>query len=331
VAGKATLPSLIIGALRSPVIFISVFVIIINGVYILHTPLHAMIAAASTVLCIVFAVITRKRTEYYTRMLGQLRGFANFIETAESDRLKMLVDENPNYFFDILPYAWAMGLTYEWDDKFNRFGLTVIPQNVVISSSLSVLDIESVIARRNTPIASLGRKRGSKRKYLNNDYIKKSVIQEQSLISFSVRRKRLDLFVTIAFFLIFTGLFVQEIIRFRNVLIEGSPFPGLSHFQAATTEFWANQIAGLILFFVLWLVALFFLLAAARWRILVEGDMLTIQKTFGKKMQMHIGEISGVDIRNDAYIILRGTKALTKVKPTDKNFNALMIRLGVIK
>jgi len=123
-SGKATGPALVSGALGSPFIIVGVIVMVICGVFMLHTPLHALITVVSTVLCIILGVLTRKKTDYYTKMLGRIRGFANFIKTAELDRLKMLVNQNPNYFFDVLPYAWAMGLTNEWADRFDSLGLT---------------------------------------------------------------------------------------------------------------------------------------------------------------------------------------------------------------
>lgn len=53
-------------------------------------------------------------TKYRAQVLGELEGLREFIETAELPRLKMLVDENPQYFYDILPYAMVFGLTSKW-------------------------------------------------------------------------------------------------------------------------------------------------------------------------------------------------------------------------
>jgi len=152
---------------------------------------------------------------------------------------------------------------------------------------------------------------------------------KQSLTSFSVRRNRLDAGVSIAFFLIFTGLFIWEVFRFTQALADGSPFPDLSYFQSANQEFWANLIVALILFFALWAASLYFMLAAVCWQIRVDGDLLTVQKPIRRRTKMHIGEISGVDVRNGKYVLMRGTKALIHVKPGDIGFQLLMTRLGV--
>ena len=57
-------------------------------------------------------------------LLGRIIGFRNFIRLAEYDKLKTLVDEDPEYFFHILPYAQVLGLTTHWAKKFNDMNLT---------------------------------------------------------------------------------------------------------------------------------------------------------------------------------------------------------------
>lgn len=57
-------------------------------------------------------------TEYKKSIYGRVAGFRNFIETAERDRIDMMVSENPEYYYDILPYAMAFGLTTVWAHHF---------------------------------------------------------------------------------------------------------------------------------------------------------------------------------------------------------------------
>lgn len=42
---------------------------------------------------------------------------------AEIDKLNMLVEENPNYFYNILPYAYVMGLTDKWAKNFEKISV----------------------------------------------------------------------------------------------------------------------------------------------------------------------------------------------------------------
>lgn len=62
----------------------------------------------------------RARTKYGAEMLGKVLGFKEFINVAELGKLEMLVAEDPTYFYDILPYAYVMGLSKKWAKKFEN-------------------------------------------------------------------------------------------------------------------------------------------------------------------------------------------------------------------
>lgn len=74
---------------------------------------------------VIIVRMMKKRTEYGNQLLGQVVGLRNFILVAEGDRLAELLDENPYYFYDILPYAYALGLTDIWNEHFKN--LTIEP------------------------------------------------------------------------------------------------------------------------------------------------------------------------------------------------------------
>lgn len=59
-------------------------------------------------------------TEYRREMLGKLLGLKRFIKTAELPRLQMLLNENPEYYYDVLPYAIAFGLVDKWAKRFTE-------------------------------------------------------------------------------------------------------------------------------------------------------------------------------------------------------------------
>lgn len=59
-----------------------------------------------------------KRTKAGNQVYGQILGFKEFIKKAELDRLKMLVEENPSYYYDIMPYAYVLGLSDQWIENF---------------------------------------------------------------------------------------------------------------------------------------------------------------------------------------------------------------------
>ena len=59
-----------------------------------------------------------KRTEYANDTFGKVKGLHTFIKYAKEDKIKLLLDDNPNLFYDILPIAFAFGLTKKWLDIF---------------------------------------------------------------------------------------------------------------------------------------------------------------------------------------------------------------------
>ena len=69
----------------------------------------------------------RSRTAYGNEMLGKLLGFRNFIRVSEVDRLEALVEQDPKYFYSILPYAYVFGLSDKWAKKFKS--IAVEPPN----------------------------------------------------------------------------------------------------------------------------------------------------------------------------------------------------------
>ena len=56
-------------------------------------------------------------------MLGKIRGFKTFLETAEKDRLEKMVSKEPTYFYDILPFTYVLGVSSVWIKKFESITL----------------------------------------------------------------------------------------------------------------------------------------------------------------------------------------------------------------
>lgn len=81
------------------------------------------IGIVSIILLIIFEAIMPARTEYGTKMLGKIRGFKRFLETARKEELERLVEENPSYFYDILPYTYVLGVSSKWIKKFETMNL----------------------------------------------------------------------------------------------------------------------------------------------------------------------------------------------------------------
>ncbi len=90
-------------------------VITLGNSYEKAMPFAAIAASGIIGLC---AVFIRKRTPQGVEWAGKIMGLRNFIATAESERLQTLVNENPSYFYNVLPYAYVLGITDLWIRNF---------------------------------------------------------------------------------------------------------------------------------------------------------------------------------------------------------------------
>lgn len=75
------------------------------------------------VTLIIFLGIIKKRTKYGTEMLGKILGFKQFLEIAEKPKLEELVMEDPEYFYNILPYTYVLRVSNTWMKKFEDIAL----------------------------------------------------------------------------------------------------------------------------------------------------------------------------------------------------------------
>ncbi|MBQ9233489.1 MAG: DUF2207 domain-containing protein [Lachnospiraceae bacterium] len=79
------------------------------------------------IACIIGMVLCRvylpKRTPYGNMMLGKVKGFKNFLEVAEKEKLETLVMEQPDYFYNILPYTYVLGVSDKWIKKFETIAI----------------------------------------------------------------------------------------------------------------------------------------------------------------------------------------------------------------
>lgn len=77
------------------------------------------------VMILYFASIHSKYNDEYLILKGRVLGFKNFLITARKDELEALVEDNPNYFYDILPYTMAMNISDVWVAKFKYTHITI--------------------------------------------------------------------------------------------------------------------------------------------------------------------------------------------------------------
>lgn len=118
------------------------------------------IVGSICIICMVECLIyLPKRTKHGNEMLGRIKGFRNFLEIVEKERLELLVIENPNYFYDILPYTYVLGVSDKWINEFKLMPLQepswYDSYNTFDVSSLEKF-MDSTINSTNKFISSLG-------------------------------------------------------------------------------------------------------------------------------------------------------------------------------
>ena len=116
-----------------------IFLYLLGGaIFVFGTANHLMVEGEKVLLVIcgviaqIFGYFTLSRTEEYSRTLGDILGFKDFIKVTEEDKIKFMLEENPELYYDILPYAQVLDVTDEWEDKFRN--ITIKPPQWAVYS-----------------------------------------------------------------------------------------------------------------------------------------------------------------------------------------------------
>jgi hypothetical protein len=104
--------------------------------YTTYDPLGtAWIAAICSLACLPFIIFMGRKTVYGEQLFARLMGFRNFMMTAEKGRIEQLVHDNPSYFYNVLPYAYVLGVTDKWAKRFD--GLAIQPPNWYFTNTMT--------------------------------------------------------------------------------------------------------------------------------------------------------------------------------------------------
>ena len=74
-------------------------------------------------MCITLEFMPR-RTKNGIEVLGKIKGFKNFLNIAEKEKLEELVLQDPSYFYNILPYTYVLGISDKWIKKFETIAIS---------------------------------------------------------------------------------------------------------------------------------------------------------------------------------------------------------------
>ncbi len=148
---------------KTKIIFFSIASVLILSAYSFVTYNFYCDPFFLTFLAVILAIISvlliyklNIRTDYGLKIQGDLVGLREFIELAEKDRLEMLVKENPQAFYEILPFAYVLGVSEVWINKFENIAIDIptwySSDSDFLTSYLLIRTLDVNLRRINTQI-----------------------------------------------------------------------------------------------------------------------------------------------------------------------------------
>lgn len=147
------------GKAKIPKLLSTLFFVICTGFfgifpvfqYLIQSNMYIIMSIIG-IICIItiitFLNYMDKRTEFGAEMLGKIKGFKRFLEIAEKQQLEELVEKNPEYFYDILPYTYALGVSDIWVKQFEKMAIqSQCPKWYDSSDTIQNYNIENFVMK----------------------------------------------------------------------------------------------------------------------------------------------------------------------------------------
>ena len=137
------------------VAFAIMFFVVTNYQYMYGTLsiISSIISVICSVIIIYWAFSFNFRTDFGNKIYGRILGFKKFLETAEKEKLEALVDKNPEYFYDILPYTYVLGVSDKWIKNFEGIALSA-PSWYSGSGAFDIITFNNYISTTTSSVAS---------------------------------------------------------------------------------------------------------------------------------------------------------------------------------
>ena len=107
----------------------AVISLVCSVVYAFFIPSYVIEVLPKLLLCavgftmVILSTLLVSRTESYVEKLNHIVGFREFIQTAEKEKLEMMLEGNPELYYHVLPYAIVLGVSDVWADKFKSISI----------------------------------------------------------------------------------------------------------------------------------------------------------------------------------------------------------------
>lgn len=99
-----------------------------------------LVAALANAGTFILTILMKRKNSTGERIKAKISGFRNYIEVAEKSQIDMFVLKNPNYFYDILPYAYVLGVSKKWINKFENIPMPLNDMGTFDFSNIDSLD-----------------------------------------------------------------------------------------------------------------------------------------------------------------------------------------------
>lgn len=154
-------------------LFVSVVLLIIllfiasNNSFI--TQRDVVIFMFGSMLLTVLSYYTNKLTDFGHEKFERVLGFRHFMLMAEKDWLDTLANDDPEFFYDRLPYALALGVSNVWIKKFAN-SITVEPSWYIGTSSFNTRTFASQMSSNMLRVGRASSHRSSSGSYRSSSY-----------------------------------------------------------------------------------------------------------------------------------------------------------------
>ena len=120
-------------------------------------------------LLFIISELCERKTDFYSEALGKIRGYKRFLEVAEKDRMEMLAEQDPGYFYKNLAFAYALGVTTvyaknfaslaaqppEWYDSY-RYGHGSVFNSIVMMDAMDNMMSTMTTSMTSSPSGGSG-------------------------------------------------------------------------------------------------------------------------------------------------------------------------------
>jgi heme/copper-type cytochrome/quinol oxidase subunit 2 len=97
-----------------------------------------------------FSLLMKRKRKNIENLISQVKGYKDFLEVAEKKQLEALVEKNPHYFYDILPYAYVLGVSNKWIKDFEKIKIPIEQdENHQISIFGDLIEIFNIVDQQN--------------------------------------------------------------------------------------------------------------------------------------------------------------------------------------